>query len=139
MDPNILSSTTPASQELIQAFPKPCLPHNVFLANKGNPVRRQGILTADLNCRLILWSTSDTCCQEKGQCSQVAAASMSQLCQSFGMDSDSKVFIIWEASEVWVSALSLYTQWCPHSFCYWHCHLRVGLFAYQPVILWLGC
>jgi hypothetical protein len=135
MDPNIPSSATPASQELIQAFPKPHSPcDDAFLANKGSPAGLQGILTADLNCRSILQSAGDTCRWEKGWCSQTAAASTSELwdrLRQWGLQCSG-------GSEVWVSALSLYTQWWPHSFCYGHCHLRIDSFAYRPVIFWLG-
>jgi hypothetical protein len=41
--------------------PSPSLAHrDVFLADKGSPAGLRGILTADLNCRSISWSTSDT-------------------------------------------------------------------------------
>jgi hypothetical protein len=53
-DPNVLSSSTPASQELTQAFPKPRSPCDVFLADKGSPAELRGIPMAALSCRSSL-------------------------------------------------------------------------------------
>jgi hypothetical protein len=65
MDPNVLSFVTLASQEFTQAFPKPRSLCDIFLADKGSPAKLQGILMANLSCRLVS-SPVTPGCQEKG-------------------------------------------------------------------------
>jgi hypothetical protein len=97
MDPNVLSSSIPASQELMQAFPKPRSPCHVFLHDKGSPAELRGILTADINCRLISGQLATPGHQEKGQHCRVAAASAWEL----GTGSDIAISSVREASDEW--------------------------------------
>jgi hypothetical protein len=103
----LLSSITPASWELIRAFPKPRSPCDVFLAGKRSPAGLRGMLTADLNCRLNLPPPVTPVIRRRGSALKLRLP----LRWSFGLASDSTVFSISEMSEVWVSALSLYTWW----------------------------
>jgi hypothetical protein len=110
-----------------------------FRGAPGNP--HWGILTATLSCTsgLAVHRWHPVVVGRRGMLSSSGCLYV----RALGRAPTAWSSCVWEASKVWVSALSLYTRWWPDrwpdSFCYRHCHLRVGLFAYcQPVILWLG-
>jgi hypothetical protein len=133
-NPNILSSSTLASQKFTQFFSKPCSLCDVFLADEGNPAERWGILIANLSCGSISQFTSEPGHQEKGQCSQAVSAFSSELQDG-----------LWQCSlqssggKWWVVARHwFYAWWWPHSWFYQSHHLRIGLLAYWLVILWPG-
>jgi hypothetical protein len=128
-------STTLASRELLRPSPKPRSPCHVFLADEGVCSCAPGDPHSCLQCRSSSRFTRDTQWSSgEGARSQAVAASVSG---SWGTP-DSMVSDVKKASKALGSGLSLYTLWWHHHFCYPHCHLRVGLLAYQLVTLQLA-
>jgi hypothetical protein len=139
------ASSTLASQ-FTQTFPQVSLTMQCFLSWWGGVAVPQGILTAAFSAGPVSEFAGNTQ-WSSGEGVMLTSGSFLYIWAS-GWTSTAHSPVGEEAREVLGSSLSLYTQWWPHSSCYWHCHLRFSLFvyrgylrfgllSYQPVILWL--